>query len=292
MSSDDDGVEPATAFAALGDPVRVSVLEALADRRRDRPGEPGMAFSDLRKAVGVRDSGRFRYHLEKLRGPFVEQTDDGAYRLTYAGSEVATAIVAGTYTERETLGPTDLDSDCSFCGSGAVGTYEDGVLAVRCEDDHPLFVWSLPPNAARDVTLRELVRTATLDLYQTVEMTRSGVCPDCYAGIETLLEPADGPGQPYRFRARCGACGSTLDGPLGFCLVGRPEVEALYRRHGRSIRDGYWWELEFARTGMPVDRVGDDPLRLRLSVAVADETLRATVDERGRVLTTDVEAGE
>jgi len=60
--------------------------------------ERGGVGSELRKRVGVRDSGRFRYHLEKLRGPFVEQADDGSYRLTYAGSEVVTAIVAGTYT--------------------------------------------------------------------------------------------------------------------------------------------------------------------------------------------------
>jgi len=278
MSGDDEGVEPATAFAALGDPIRVTVLEALADGRRDAPEEPGLAFSELRKRAGVRDSGRFRYHLEKLRGPFVEQADDGRYRLTYAGSEVATAIVAGTYTERATLGPTDLDSDCELCGAGAVGGYEDGVLSVRCENDHPLFVWSLPPNAASDAALPELVRTATLDLYQTVETIRAGTCPDCYAGIDTRVEPTDGAGQQYRFRARCAACGSVLDVPAGCCLIGHPEVEALYRRHGRSIREGYWWELEFAQADAPVERVGDDPLALRVSIAVGDERLRATVD--------------
>jgi len=288
--SDDEGVEPATAFAALGDPIRVAVLEALAEDRRDDPEEPGLAFSELRKRVGVRDSGRFRYHLETLRGPFVEQADDGSYRLTYAGSEVVTAIVAGTYTERATLGPTDLDSDCELCGAGAVGSYEDGVLSVRCANDHPLFVWSLPPNAASDATLRELVRTATLDLYQTVETTRTGTCPDCYAGIDTRVEPTDGAGQPYRFRARCEACGSVLDVPAGCCLVGHPEVEALYRRHGRSIREGYWWELEFARADASVERVDDDPLALRVAIAVGDERLRATVDDAGAVREIEAEA--
>jgi len=288
MSADDEGVDPATAFAALGDPVRVAVLETLADSRRDDPEAPGLAFSELRKRVGVRDSGRFRYHLEKLRGPFVEQTDDGSYRLTYAGGEVATAIVAGTYTERATVGPTDLDSHCEFCGSSAVGSYEDGLLSVRCGNDHPLMVWGLPPNAARDATVRELVRTATLDLYQTIETVGSGTCPDCYAGVETRVEATDGRGQPYRFRARCAACGSTLDVPAGCCLVGHPAVEALYRRHGRSIRDGYWWELEFAQADASVERVGDESLRV--SIAVGDETLRATVDDGGRVTGTEVEA--
>ncbi|WP_449404315.1 DUF7347 domain-containing protein [Halalkalicoccus subterraneus] len=43
-----------------------------------------MGFADLRRRVGVEDSGRFRYHLKQLRGDFVEKANDG-YRLTYAG---------------------------------------------------------------------------------------------------------------------------------------------------------------------------------------------------------------
>lgn len=288
FAKDDEGVDPATAFAALSDPVRVGILEALADRYRhnDRTVEPGLPFSVLRKRVGVRDSGRFRYHLEKLRDTFVAQTDDGRYRLTYAGTEVVTAIVAGTYTNSVTLGPTDIDSTCGSCGASAVGTYDDGVLSVRCGNDHQLFLWSLPPNAARG-TIEELLRTATIDLYQTVELTRAGICPDCYASVETYIEPSEGVGQPYRFRAHCETCGSTLDGPIGFCLVGHPDVDTLYHRHDQSICEGYWWELEFVQDDVPINRLADDPLCLRLLIRVGDETLRATINETGRVVTTE-----
>lgn len=293
---EDDGEfesgDPANAFAALGDPIRVGILEALTDHLRAKPPEPGLSFSTLRKRVDVRDSGRFRYHLEKLRGRFVEQTDDGQYRLTYAGTEVATAIVAGTYTKRATLGPTALESTCTRCDAQAVGAYVDGVLSVTCENDHPLFYWTLPPNAARGASLEAVIETATLDMYQTVEMTRSGWCPDCYTPVEARVESLEGgdganAAHSYRFRAHCEACGSRLDGPLGFCLVGHPELEALYHRHGRSIREGYWWALEFANDGLSVERLGTDPLRLRLSFRVDDESFCATVDESAAVLETE-----
>jgi DNA-binding transcriptional ArsR family regulator len=291
---DEPPTDAADVFAALGDPVRVGVLEALAvhHRRQERTAEPGLAFSTLRKRVGVRDSGRFRYHLEKLRGTFVEQADDGTYRLTYAGNEVVTAIVAGTYTTNVTRGPTTLDSTCDICERQAVGTYDDGVLAVSCRNDHPLFFWSLPPNAARDATVGELIETATLDLYQTIELTRSGTCPDCYTPISTCVEQSEGPGQAYRFRASCGACGSTLDGPIGFCLIGHPEVESLYHRHDCSIREGYWWELEFMRDDLPIDQSNDDPLRLQLSVQMEQETLHATINDAGRVASTELTTDE
>lgn len=287
---DSDDVDPATAFAALGDQVRVGILEALAADHRERSADPGTPFSTLRERVGVEDSGRFRYHLEKLRGTFVEQSEDGRYRLTYAGTAVVTAIVAGTYTECASLGPTELESTCSNCDERAIATYDDGVLVVRCRNDHPLFVWSLPANAAAERDIEELIETATVDCYQTVELTRSGTCPDCYARVETRVERADAGDRPFRFRANCSACGSTLDGPLGFCLVGHPAVEGLYRRHGHSTREGYWWDLEFVGEEPSVAVLEEAPLRIRLSVRVADETLRATVDGSGAVVATDVTA--
>jgi DNA-binding transcriptional ArsR family regulator len=67
-------VTPDEAFAALGDPTRIAILRALFED----PHEP-TAFSDLRRAVGVRDSGQFNYHLGELvvdrRASVVETAD-------------------------------------------------------------------------------------------------------------------------------------------------------------------------------------------------------------------------
>ena len=40
------------------------------------PDDP-RTFSELREAVGMRDSGQFNYHLDKLLGTFVRVTEEG-----------------------------------------------------------------------------------------------------------------------------------------------------------------------------------------------------------------------
>lgn len=286
-SPDDDAIDPATAFGALSDPIRVEIIEALADTHRERPGNPTLPFSELRKRVGVRDSGRFLYHLKKLRGHFVEKTDEG-YRLNYAGVEMASAILAGTYTGRETLGPVELDSACSECGEAAIGAYEDGVLSVSCDNDHPLFQWGVPPNAAADATVEELVELATVLVHRAVELSLLGTCPKCYDSISTAVRPVEteaGEDVVPRFHAVCETCGGQLLGPIGFCLLNHPEVNALYNRHGRSVRTANLWELEFAQNdGSLVDERDDDSLRL--TFRLEDEELSVTIDDTAHVTET------
>ncbi|MEF8852968.1 MAG: winged helix-turn-helix domain-containing protein [Haloarculaceae archaeon] len=75
----------AETFALLSDETRVRILVALAE------AAGGLRFSELRTRVGVRDAGRFNYHLEKLRGRLVEKSGE-TYVLTAAGADVATLL--------------------------------------------------------------------------------------------------------------------------------------------------------------------------------------------------------
>jgi DNA-binding transcriptional ArsR family regulator len=79
------GENPTEAFALLSNETRVDVLRALADT------EEALRFAQLRRRVGLRDGGVFTYHLEKLRGTFVEKRGD-RYRLTTEGERVATLL--------------------------------------------------------------------------------------------------------------------------------------------------------------------------------------------------------
>jgi hypothetical protein len=285
----DPSVDPADAFGALSDPVRVGIVRALTEHARESWADPGLGFAALRRRVGVDDPGRFRYHLERLRGRFVEQVD-GDYRLTYAGGEVAAAILAGTYTERRSVGPATLDSTCPLCDSAVTGHYTDGTLTVACEADHLLFLWGLPPNAAADATVPDLVAAARRSLEHAVDWSLAGRCSRCFAPAvtEAFTEP-DTPG--VRFRARCHTCGARLVGPLGFALLGHPEVEALYRRHGRSTREVDLWTLPFVGHGAPepVDgeaREDEDEDAYRITVELGDERLVVGFDARGRPVRT------
>lgn len=287
-------VDPADAFAALGNSIRVDILRAFLEHQQAAAATPVVQFSTLRRAVGLRDSGRFRYHLEQLRGAFVEKCD-GGYRLTYAGSAVLTAIVDGTYTDTDTeaLGPTPLDSACEFCEAAVSATYRDGVLTVSCENEHPLFVWALPPNAAADASIEDLIELATTLAFQSYELVVDGTCSECYSsitpGFEFTGDTDDGDdtddtaGQSVRFTAACDACGAAWSVPVGFALLTHPEIERLYHRQGRPLRTQYWWELEPVTSAVELESSGTDPHRVQLSVDIGDATVRATLDETGSV---------
>jgi DNA-binding HxlR family transcriptional regulator len=66
MSRDREAVArtAAEAFEVLGNGIRTAMVLELADAGP-------LSFSELRERVGVTDSGRFNYHLEKLVGRFV-----------------------------------------------------------------------------------------------------------------------------------------------------------------------------------------------------------------------------
>lgn len=301
----DEEPSPSAVFETLGHEVRVGVLQALADRAREHPDDPVLGFADLRRAVDVEDSGRFRYHLERLLGTFVERTDDG-YVLTAAGARVVVGILAGRFTGQVSVDPAPLDSACSICGAAAVGRYEAGTLLVACEDGHPLFGWRVPPNAAADATVPELVELATLLVRRSFDLVRAGYCPQCYSAVEPRIEgvgatDADGPhaadeepdldaaprdaaGPSIRFRATCGACGGRIDGPVGFCLLSDPAVASFYRERTGPITEHFPWELDFV--GDDAVHAVADPGAVRVDVRLADDLLSVTLDDSGSVVET------
>ena len=295
----EDAVEPAAAFAALSDPLRVDILRELSTYRREGGEEP-IGFADLRRRVEVRDSGRFRYHLNELRDHFVEKAGDG-YRLTHAGTAVVAAVLAGTLTDASTSGRAELDSVCRSCGEPAVATCQEGVCAVSCPNDHRLFQWTVPPNATADATVPEVVERAELLATQAIERALTGICPTCYDPIESEIRvgresDAEAPpesehaGSDPRLRAVCDTCGGRVLGPVGFCLLVDPEVAAFYRRHGRRLRDYHVWEHSFVEDDA-VSVVETDPVRVSVDVTLDDDRMRVTVDGTGSVVGTDSPSG-
>lgn len=92
-------------LAVLADETRRDILRALAEA--DGP----LSFTELRERAGVRDSGRFSYHLRKLAKYFVRDTASG-YELGHAGKRIlAAGEEAATTTE---LGQTI--ETCPVCG--------------------------------------------------------------------------------------------------------------------------------------------------------------------------------
>lgn len=80
-----DVVATSEVFGLLSDETRLAIVRELA--AADEP----VRFCVLRERVGAADSGRFNYHLGKLRDTLVVRDEDG-YRLTPVGTRVAGTI--------------------------------------------------------------------------------------------------------------------------------------------------------------------------------------------------------
>ena len=104
--------DPTDALAVLGNEIRMAILRELAD------AEGALSYTELRKRVGLRDSGKFNYHLTRLCRYFVREVD-GGYELGHAGTRViaAAGLSSGAEAEvNETGGET-----CPVCGQEDCG---------------------------------------------------------------------------------------------------------------------------------------------------------------------------
>lgn len=270
----DDSPTADRGFDVLSDETRLGILRALSDRLRESPADPGLGFSDLRRQVGVRDSGNFNYHLEKLRGRFVTKAD-GSYRLSPAGLEVVAALLTGVYGDGTELGPTELDDRCPVCEEGLRATYADGLLEFTCPNDHA-FQNALVPGIVENRTLAEVIDIWTLKTRQDLELAVENVCPFCYSPLD--LSPSIGRMDGMaEVETQCSRCGVRMEVPVIVAVVYHPTAAAFYQDHGIDVRRRPLWAPAFYE---PVE-VTAAPERRQFDVTVEleGETLEATLDE-------------
>ncbi|WP_227132053.1 ArsR/SmtB family transcription factor [Halorubellus salinus] len=282
MVEDTDSISDA--FAALGDETRVAILEALVDARREAPENPGLSFSELRERVGVADSGRFNYHLGKLRERFVEETVDG-YELTNAGCDIVGAILAGTYDTHVELEPEPVADTCPMCGTALVAEYADGGLSVDCENDHTVLSTPVPPASATNRSMSELVDFATRTVYSMFDLLAGGICTECYGRVDREIRAVpDGELVDYVYRTACERCGFVTTSAAAAAVLREPAFVSFCHDQGVDVDAHLPWTLPGMTDGGGVERVSADPPRYELRVERDDDALSMTLDGEGEVL--------
>jgi hypothetical protein len=109
-ASDDATSRAADALATVANEHRLAILRELAG------AEDPLAFSELRRRVGLSDTGLFNYHLGELCDRFVRQTE-GGYELGHAGERVV--LAAGDLDPEGAATLADGDGgggECPVCG--------------------------------------------------------------------------------------------------------------------------------------------------------------------------------
>lgn len=286
-----DAVDADAAFGVLADETRIELLRALwdADGRE-------ATFSELREAVGMRDSGRFNYHLGAFDGQFVEATDDG-YRLTAAGAQLVGALLSGAYTQRLDVGTVDVADHCPRCDAPLEFTYDAGAATIACTDCPHVSRFWVPPGALAGYDVDDLPRVAARYGRQFVRSSRDGFCPLCDGRVRAAVLPVadtvdaaevpDWTTEVPTCRFDCDRCGEEIVVDLGTALAEHPAVVSFHYERGVEVPQVPIWRF----AALDPDRARfeqRDPVRALVTYAVDGDELTVTVDESLSVVATAV----
>lgn len=305
------GPRATEAFSVLGNETRLSILLALWEAFEPFAIENAVSFSELRERVGIRDSGQFNYHLGKLEGQFIEKAD-GGYMLRRAGQQLVRTVIAGAGIEEPTLEPTEIDNDCPFCGAPTAVTYEDEWLYIVCtacegffggsegRPDGMLSGAAFDPAGFSDRSPGEMWTAAWIKARKALQSAVEGVCDACSGPMERSLDVCDDHGSEgicdncgRRFgamaRFRCPVCKNHHTSTPRTLVAEHPAVIAFYYERGVPLQ---YETVDFEsgkRAGNLVGNheqevVSTDPVRVRIVVDYADDTLELVVDESLSVL--------
>lgn len=285
--------DPEAAFAVLADETRVAILRTLWETE-----ETPLSFSALRERVGVTDSGRFNYHLDKLVGGFVARTDEG-YELTVAGRRVNGALHAGSFTADIAVEPISLEDPCQHCGGTYSLEYEDQAAIVHCDSCDIQYHFVVPARTVQRASRAELPAIASQYLLATIRHTVRGFCTNCdgpttpaitpveaiTASVDDVPESIIEAGVPM-VQYDCTLCGATVTVALELALLDHPAVVSFYHERGIDVRDRPVWTLPTV-DGDSITVQSREPWRVTVTYRNSADTLALTVDDSLQVVDVD-----
>jgi DNA-binding transcriptional ArsR family regulator len=272
--SDDPGEladEAADAFAAVGNEFRLRILHLLDTESR-------MPFSDVQEALDEDDPGRLNYHLNQLVDTFVDRSEDG-YRLTLRGARLVNAVLAGRFVDEYARHDVPVEGECYVCSASELTLRQFGKgSAVVCEECEETVVSLAFPIAAWQNRPKEDV-PAVFDQWvsQNVDAARLGACPECTAGVETVVEE-DALGFAYTPRFDCTVCTRSIRVPYGLLAWHHPEVRRFHREHGVDVESRGFWAVPQAVDRTYTDFPETDPVRAVVRFPVEDGECRVYFD--------------
>ncbi|MFB6108240.1 MAG: winged helix-turn-helix domain-containing protein [Haloplanus sp.] len=294
-SADEESAEltPDDAFTLLANRTRIKIIQALGDA--STPGVPEtLPFSELRRRANVSGSGRFNYHLDRLRDQFVEHTDEG-YRLSYPGVRVYQAIKAGTFTDSVRIDPFELDGACHVCGATQVAAYRDSMFRVRCTDCEAVFYkYFLPPSSLGERSTEGVLRAANERIQREIASMSKGVCPWCCGRMSARVLAADedmphrdNPAIEHRVLHACETCDGAIYTRLGGLVVSHPAVVSFFHDHGTDVFERHIWRLPFAASDERTTVVSTDPWRAEVVAPCDGDELVVRLDDGPSVVDTE-----
>lgn len=235
-----DARTPVDAFDVLAEETRWDIVTELAAHRRDNWQPRGLAFADLRRAVGVDDAGRFNYHLEQLVGQFVNKAD-GEYILTNEGLSLVGDVLAGAYDTAERTRSERTDHSCPQCARTLSAIYELGYLRLECPSHGVLTGAVIPKRPALERPIEDVLALAGRRVRSQLADSRAGICPHCRGPTDSSLASV-APTYPHRSMSEtadsrayvafdCVECGFHVGWPASIVVATEPATVAFRHDH-------------------------------------------------------------
>ena len=270
------------AFRLLANETRLAILFAL----WNAPSWTA-TFTELKDAVGARDSGGFQYHLNQLAGTFVRRTDDGYTHL--AGGIALYRTMLGAVAGPESIEPIPLDRPCPDCDASLRLVYENQVFYARCPSCGETTL-SAPflPAGLENRTDGERLRAFDRWARRQFGLLADGVCPWCASTVSRAFA-AGGPDErrAVAITHACDRCGGFLRTSAGEVVLDHPAVVSFLHERGVDPAAVPHWELDFCTSDEGVTVVAEDPWLVDLTIRRGGDSLTLRIDESCSVV--DVE---
>lgn len=273
------------ALDVLAEGTRARILVELGEAWGEGAAGPAvLSYSELMDRVGVRDSGRFNYHLNAMVGTFVRKLEAG-YVLHHPGHLVYRSIVAGVLTDRPSGEPIPV-GDCPECGGDAAARYlTDHVLSIRCGDcGTTMDRITAPPRLAESHSGTDLVEAAVQKQFHDLSLHRRGICYGCGGTVDRRVEtdPIDWT-PPFDTAAycllACAACHEQLITEPAHVALTTPPVAAFLTDHGYDPATTRSWDDVLATAKDEARVVSTEPLELHVPFDLGEERLDVYLDD-------------
>lgn len=294
MTGNDRGRSaPEEVFALLGHEIRLDILRAFFEKyepvdpesRSEVRDRRTLSYAELMAAIEMEDSGKFNYHLEKLRGAYVEKVEAG-YMPTASAIALYETVVANRPTESMSA-DFEIEEVCPNCGSGLRGRYEQEFLTVDCPACDLFWgvTYRFPKNGLA-IRKEEDVYEALYDrMMYHVGLARTGQCPSC-AGVTSATMPRerlDNESTPT-VELSCGTCSWFVTVDIVSALQFEPRVTSALLEIGIPL--GKSSSMRATEQVLPdvTGRIGsDDPFHATIVITYDDSVAEIVVDDRLKI---------
>lgn len=291
-----EGLETVTleeSIAILGEQTRMEILVELGEAWDEkRHQQRSLGFSELMERVGISDSGRFNYHLEKLVGTFVTKKQEG-YQLLNPGRRLYQIMASGTLTERE-MDISFTVNDCPSCDGTIEACYRnDNVLFVQCLGCEKLY-GAIPfsPRGFEHRTEAEAFDAVSRIFHNDIRLARQGICPSCDGQMRTelLVEMSDfldsmTDGDTLA-SMKCRVCNDYFYADLSYVGLVTESVRQFLSEHGRDAALVRGWDDIVLAADDSQTVVHTDPPRARVTYTVNGDDLTIVFNDELAVVDT------